>query len=100
MLIRITCVFVVDNIFIAGTPGNLSFLDEAAEIGSKVARHLSDIDAADMAKAGRGLSHADELAGVAKAGRSAAEMRDTIFDQTRSNIGWGAFFFGGRESKG
>ena len=80
--------------------GGLSFLDEAAWVGSKIARHLSDIDAADMVKAGRGLSYVDELAGVAKAGRSAAEMRDTIFDQTRSNIGWGAFFFGGRESKG
>ena len=60
----------------AGLLGGLSFLDEAAEISAKMARHLDNIDVVDVAKAGRGLSHVDELAGAAKAGRIADELTD------------------------
>ncbi len=41
-----------------------------------MARHLGDIDAADMVKAGRGLSHMDEALDAAKAGRYADEVAD------------------------
>ena len=60
----------------AGLLGGLSFIDEAAEISAKMARHLDNIDVVDVAKAGRGLSHVDELAGAAKAGRIADELTD------------------------
>ncbi len=56
--------------------GGISFLDEVAEIGSKMARHLDDIDAAGMVKAGRGLSHVDEALDAARAGRYADEVAD------------------------
>ena len=60
----------------AGLLGGLSFLDEAAEISAKMARHLDNIDVVDVAKAGRGLGHVDELSGAAKAGRIADELAD------------------------
>ncbi len=41
-----------------------------------MARHLDDIDAADMVKAGRGLSHVDEAVDAAKAVRYADEVAD------------------------
>ncbi len=66
----------VANAFTAGLLGGISFLDEVVEIGSKMARHLDDIDAADMVKAGRGLSHMDEALDAAKAGRYADEVAD------------------------
>ena len=60
----------------AGLLGGLSFLDEAAEISAKMARHLDNIDVVDVAKAQRGLSHVDDLAGAARAGRVADELTD------------------------
>ncbi|MCG3212510.1 MAG: hypothetical protein FOGNACKC_06180 [Anaerolineae bacterium] len=80
--------------------GGLSFLDEIADLvsagarygdeeaglGAKMARHLDDVDPAELVKAGRGLGYVDELAEAAGGLRYSDEAIDAATANRLSNL--------------